>query len=101
MLFEWDDNKAASNKQKHRISFDLATYVFDDPAQLLNFDRTVHREDRYTTLGLVNHTVICVSHCCRENENGQTIIRIISARKATAKEKAAYDAGAFGGTGRS
>lgn len=95
MLFEWDDAKARSNKQKHRVSFDLASYTFDDPWQLCVFERTIGNEDRYITLGLVNHTVLFVSHSYRENENGETIIRIISARKATTKEKAAYVARAY------
>jgi uncharacterized DUF497 family protein len=94
MLFEWDENKAKSNKLKHKVSFNLATYVFDDPAQLSVFDKTVNGEDRYITLGLVNHTILFVCYCYRENENGKTIIRIISARKATTKEKACYDTGA-------
>jgi uncharacterized DUF497 family protein len=93
MLFEWDDEKAANNKRKHKISFDLATFAFDDPAQFNDFDRTVRDEDRYFTLGTVNQLVLFVSHCYRKNENGETVIRIISARKATRKEKAAYDSG--------
>ena len=96
MLFEWDEAKAAANRRKHRVSFDLATYVFDDPSHLCDFDRTKSGEDRYCTLGLVNQVVLLVSHCYRENENGETIIRIISARKATSKEKAIYEQRAFG-----
>jgi len=100
MLFEWDDHKAKTNKQKHQVSFDLAAQVFDDPRQLCVFDRTVEEEDRYITLGLVKRTILFVCHCYRENQHGEKIIRIISARKATPKEKAAYVASAFGRAGR-
>ncbi len=90
MLFEWDPEKAKTNKKKHKVSFELAQQVFDDDKQLNDFDRTVGNEDRYVTLGLVHNVILYVSHCYRENENGETVIRIISARKATSKESEAY-----------
>lgn len=91
MLFEWDANKAQANKKKHKVSFELAQRVFDDEQQLNDFDRTKGDEDRYVSLGLVDDVILFVSHCYRENENDETVIRIISARKATSKERDTYD----------
>lgn len=82
---EWDDKKAAINKQKHGITFRTAALVFSDPDRLEIFD-DFHSddEDRYITIGMVKK-VLFVVHTDRENA-----IRIISAREATAEERRAY-----------
>ena len=89
MKYEWDDNKNEINKQKHRISFEEASTVFEDEQALVIPDPD-HSEDeeRFIILGLsemLNMLVVC--HCYRDNE--QTI-RIISARKATKTEAKYY-----------
>ena len=85
--FEWDDQKAASNLQKHGVSFDEAVSVFAD-GLALTFADTDHfeSEDRSRTYGISNKgRLLVVVHTERRNN-----IRIISARKATRYEKDIY-----------
>ena len=88
--FEWDDHKAASNLQKHGVSFDEALSVFGD-AIALTFSDTDHSdtEERSRTYGISNKDrLLVVVHT--ERRSG---IRIISARKATRYEKGIYENG--------
>ena len=91
MRFEWDARKDAANRLKHGVSFELARRVFDDPNHLSIQDRHEAGEERWQTLGLVGpHASILVAHTYGD-ENGEEIIRIISARKATKRERQIYD----------
>lgn len=87
--FEWDDNKNEINKKKHKISFEEARTVFyDDAALVIDDPEHSEDEDRFIILGLskrANLLVVC--HCYRESD---TVIRIISARKATKTESQYY-----------
>ena len=87
--FEWDDNKNEINKKKHKISFEEARTVFyDDAAHVIDDPEHSEDEDRFIILGLskrANLLVVC--HCYRESD---TVIRIISARKATKTESQYY-----------
>ena len=86
--FEWDDQKAASNLQKHGVAFDEAVSVFAD-GLALTFADTDHfeSEDRSRTYGMSNKgRLLVVVHTERRNN-----VRIISARKATQHEKGIYD----------
>ena len=87
--FTWDKNKDAQNQKKHKVSFDEAKTVFyDDKAILIADPDHSDEEDRFILLGLsfkIRTIVVC--HCCRE---GDSIIRIISARKADKQEKRDY-----------
>lgn len=87
--FEWDVSKAASNKRKHGVTFDEAQSVFyDDFAIQFLDDENSGLEDRFLLLGLSNQSrILLICHC--ENKSGN-LIRIISARKATAKERKLY-----------
>jgi len=90
LRFEWDAEKAKSNFRKHGVSFDTAVRVFSDPFALLEQDRIEEGEYRWQTTGLVDTTlVLLVAHADRE-EDGVEVIRIISARRATPKEKRHY-----------
>lgn len=84
LKFEWDNNKASINKQKHGITFEEASTIFSDENAIL-FDEPEHSEveERFLMIGISEQTnMLIVSHCYRgEND----IIRIISARKATKK----------------
>lgn len=87
--FCWDENKAKSNLEKHKVSFEEAKTVFDDDNARLIFDpdHSVD-EDRFILLGLsCRLKVLTVVHCYRDDENN---IRIISARKSTKKEEKQY-----------
>lgn len=87
--FEWDENKNEINKKKHKISFEEAVTVFyDDDALLIDDPEHSEEEERFIILGLskkANLLVVC--HCYRASE---TVIRIISARKATKNETRQY-----------
>ena len=89
--FEWDPAKDRENRRKHGVSFDEAKTVFaDDRAILLDDLDHSAEEDRFALLGLsAPLRILVVAHCYREGEN---VIRLISARKATRSERAQYDA---------
>ena len=87
MRFEWDEEKNRANVGKHRVSFDATRIVFEDPRQLAIQDRYEGGEERRQTIGLVRGiTILLVAHTWREEE-GEDVIRIISARKATPVER--------------
>lgn len=90
MDFEWDEIKNKINQAKHGVSFEEAKTVFYDEQALLEYDELhSENEDRFRILGCSDRgNVLLVVHCLRENE---TIIRIISSRKATATERAGYE----------
>jgi len=93
--FEWDQDKAARNLDKHRVSFETAIRVFADPFALTEQDRIEGGEQRWQTLGMVgSHCLLLVAHTFRdEDEGGHSIetIRIISAREADRKERRRYE----------
>ena len=89
LKFIWDENKNKRNIAAHNVSFEEAKTVFYDPNARVIYDPDhSDKEERFIILGiskLLNILVVC--HCYRENDE---IIRIISARKATAKERKQY-----------
>lgn len=93
MRFEWDEAKAESNRRKHRVLFATAMRVFDDPRVLLDQDREVDGEERWSAIGMVSGAlVLAVAHTVRDEE-GEEIVRIISARTATKWERRVYEDG--------
>ncbi len=91
MKFEWDTEKELINIKKHTITFEQASYVFADPFALNSYDDE-HSEDeeRWVMLGQsLNEIILLVVHTFRD-DNGIEFVRIISARKATMKEKKVY-----------
>lgn len=95
MLFEWDNRKNASNREKHGISFETAQLVFNDPYQLSIQDRYVEGEERWQTIGEINGiAIVIVAHTFRERD-GEEVIRVISARQATKQEKQRYEQAKF------
>jgi len=90
VLFEWDEAKAQSNIRKHGVSFELARSIFTDSFALTERDRFLHGEVRWRTLGLaITGTVLFVAHTIEEKGEYE-LVRIISARRATPKERALY-----------
>lgn len=89
ILFDWDKRKAAANKKKHGISFDEASTVFYDDDALEFYDpEHSEDEDRFIMLGLsLKARILVVCHCVKESGS---VIRIISARKATKHEAERY-----------
>ena len=91
MRFEWYPSKAAANARKHGVSFEQACEVFVDEYALSLFDKKHSRdEDRWVTIGQAGpRRVLVVVHAYRRV--GETeIVRIVSARKATRKERQQY-----------
>jgi uncharacterized protein len=92
----WDAKKAATNRTKHGLSFETAVQVFNDPFHASKPDP--HPDgDRWHTIGLVGSVLLLVIHTWSEAENkgSEPVGRIISARKATARERKAYEEGIF------
>ena len=87
--FEWDKTKAASNLKKHGVSFDEAQSVFYDEFAIQFFDEeNSDDEARFLLLGMSSDArLLLVCHC--ERASG-SVIRIISARKATKRERTFY-----------
>lgn len=93
MRFAWDEAKNDINRQKHKISFETAQLVFDDPFHVSRRERIEGSEQRWQTLGLVHGVVLLlVAHTYNEAD-GEEIIRIISARKADKMERRIYAEG--------
>lgn len=83
--FEWDEDKRKSNFSKHGIDFIDAIHVFND-ADRIEFNSIRNKEQRYQTIGSVNDLVVMlVVYTCRNEKK-----RIISARKASKKEREIY-----------
>jgi uncharacterized DUF497 family protein len=89
LRFEWDERKAAANERKHGVSFEEArTVFFDERARLMDDPDHSEDEERFILLGLSGSLrLLLVCHCYRRDAN---VIRIISARKATARESKSY-----------
>lgn len=96
LCFAWDETKNRSNQRKHGgIAFEIAAQVFHDPLRLTRQDRIEDGEERWQTLGVVHGvTVLLVAHTITEDDDeGEPIevIRIISARRATPRERKRYE----------
>jgi len=89
LRFTWDPAKARANVTKHGVSFTEAQTVFlDDRARLIDDPEHSHDEARFLLLGLsVRLRVLVVVHAHREATG---IIRLISARRATPRERQQY-----------
>ena len=96
MKFQWDAKKEKINIKKHGVSFEQASYVFADRFALSKFDdEHSNDEDRWILLGRsIHETLLLVVHTFRDVD-GLEVVRIISARKATKKEKQAYQKSLF------
>ena len=92
LRFTWDKSKSKANQKKHGISFEEAQTVFFDENAIEYFDPDhSESEDRFLLLGLSSSLrIVVVSHCYRKRES---LIRIISARKAIKKEQKVYTGG--------
>jgi uncharacterized DUF497 family protein len=90
MRYEWDRAKAAANYQKHGIRFEEAVTAFDDPFALIRLDEEhSHAEIREILLGRSIRGVVTVVFTDRSRDRR----RIISARRATRKERSQYEKG--------
>ena len=87
--FEWDEDKAKANIKKHKISFEEAIDLFNDPLlwERYDFKNSTNEESRYIGIGQIDGFVIVSS--CYTDRNGRT--RIINARRASSKEEKDYE----------
>jgi uncharacterized DUF497 family protein len=90
--FEWDNEKARTNRRKHSVSFGEASSVFLDPRMLSLYDSDhSDKEDRWVSLGLSERgRLLVVCHTFEEKGDGEVLIRIFSSRKATRNETDEY-----------
>lgn len=95
-IFSWSEDKNRLNRAKHKIDFDLASYVFDDDGALYA-DDPYPAERRYRTIGMIGPVCLFVVWTERENPDDpdNPIIRIISARRAGSRERRCYEEGIF------
>ena len=94
MRWNWDNNKNRINKQKHGLSFETASLVFDD-RMAISFPDPNADEERWRTIGTVGNVVVIVVHTELELKFGVETGRIVSARKATPRERRLYEEDGF------
>jgi uncharacterized DUF497 family protein len=96
LRWTWDPDKAATNRVKHGLSFETAVHVFDDPLTPQSRTRT-RTVIVGITIGLVGPVLLLVIPTSPEAEfqGDEPVRRTISARKATAHERRAYEEGSF------
>lgn len=91
--FEWDAQKAHANYRKHGVRFEEAALVFDDPLAISIHDRIENGEQRWQTIGMVaGCLLLLVAHTVHFKEDAE-VIRIISARRVSQKERRFYEQG--------
>ena len=88
--FEWDETKNRANIVKHGISFETAKLVFDDPLVVSFPERNVEGEERWQSLGRADSIVILTVAHTVQDLDGNEVVRIISARKASPSERRRY-----------
>ena len=93
MKITWDASKNRVNRSKHRLSFETARHVFDDPLHITRQDRVENGELRWQTLGMVSGVMLVLVAHSWTDSNGEDAIRIISARKADKSERRVYEQG--------
>lgn len=87
-MFEWDTNKDYTNRIKHELSFEEAATVFTDPMLMIIPDTTTDTDEEvFQAIGKMpnSYNILLVAHTYRD-QNGEEIIRIISARKLSKGE---------------
>ena len=90
--FDWDPVKARQNLKKHGVSFERAARIFLDPFGISIFDeKHSENEDRWITIGSEpNEVLLVVVHAFRNIDTENSLVRVISARKATKEEAQQY-----------
>lgn len=92
MRFEWDQSKDEANQKKHDVSFAEAQEVFDDPLHMAILDhRFSYFEERWITIGQTKTRRVVVAANLYFDDEGEEVVRIISAREATSREKRQYE----------
>lgn len=91
MRFEWDPHKAAVNEAKHGVTFTEAQEVFADDLAVMFADAAHSDEEpRFRLIGAATARLLCVIFTLRKEADGTEIVRLISARAVTARERRQY-----------
>jgi uncharacterized protein len=95
--FDWDDNKALINQQKHGVDFTDAMTVLSDPLAMTFFDSEHSAdEDRWVTVGRSTQgALLLVIHTFMSTGPNSAQIRLISARRASKREQQQYEQSSF------
>ncbi|MFZ0312367.1 MAG: BrnT family toxin [Candidatus Korobacteraceae bacterium] len=88
--YEWDPAKNKSNKAKHSIDFETAQLIFDDPFCIAFIDLITDAEQRWKAIGAIEDVVLLVVAYTYRQDGADEAIRIISARRATPRERKLY-----------
>lgn len=92
MIYEWDEEKNIKNQQKHGVSFEEAKEIFEDPLHISKLDmRFSYFEERWISIGSTSKYKILVVANLFFTDDGEEIVRIVSARKANRKERESYE----------
>ena len=91
LSFDWNEDKAASNAGKHGVTFDEASKVFADPLAVI-FDDEEHSQDGVREI-IIGHFALERVLLVSFTQRGEDTVRIISARKATKRERRDYEEG--------
>jgi uncharacterized DUF497 family protein len=91
MIFEWNETKNRSNKEKHGIDFESAITVFNDPLMLSRVDE----DGRWQTIGYSVGFILLLFVAHTFHEADEIVVRIISARRASKHERKHYEKGSF------
>ncbi len=91
MKFVWDPVKARTNLAKHGISFEIAQEVWDDPLSVVSPDFAAGSEERWRAIGMVEPMALLLVVHVYPDPDDEALVRIISARKATAHERKQYE----------
>lgn len=96
MLWTWNESKNRINKRKHGLGFETAQLVFEDPL-MIQLPDPGSDGGRWHTVGMIGNIVVVVTHTWPKLQHraGIQVGRIISARKATAHERRAYEEESF------
>lgn len=91
--FDWNPVKAQNNRRKHRITFEMAATVFNDPlAVSIQDEEHSDNEERWVTLGRArNGILLVIAHTYHETGVNTADVRIISARRAAKRERRQYE----------
>ena len=87
-MYEWDEIKNTLNLEKHGLDFNLAIEVFSDPNAIVGLNRNINKEERHQIIGKIQNEIIIIFVVYTKRKQK---IRIISARKASKKERIIYE----------
>ena len=91
MIFEWDENKRLKTLRERGIDFIDVADIWDEPNRQERTDNRYHYDEtRYQTIGMLKFEILFVVYTERMLDGDEEVIRIISARRATSRERELY-----------